>query len=101
MSSWEEEHSGMVDVIIDRMQEYWDDVDNGIWRTANGTRIAIKDMKTTHIKNCLKMIYRSNGNWRREYLRALQRELLRRRWEERLKNESNERLKIYFRKPEG
>lgn len=85
MSNWEEEHSGMVDVILERMEAYWDDVDNGIWRTANGTRIAIKDMETSHIKNCLKMIYRSNGQWRREYLPALQRELTKRRWESRFK----------------
>lgn len=85
MSSWEEENSWKVDAILERIESYWDDVDNDIWRMAGGTRIAIKDMKTSHIKNCLKMIYRSNGSWRREYLPALQKELIKRRWESRFR----------------
>lgn len=85
MSSWEEENSWKVDIILERMEAYWDDVDNGIWRMKGGIRIPIKDMETNHIKNCIKMIYRSNRQWRREYLPALRRELTKRRWEERFR----------------
>lgn len=86
MSSWEEENSWKVDAILERMEAYWNDVDNNIWRTKDGTRIAIKDMETNHIENCLRMIYRSKGNWRREYLNALQDELIKRRWNGCIKN---------------
>lgn len=81
MSSWEEDNSWKVDIISGYLEDYWDDVDNDIWRMKDGTRIAIKDMETSHIENCIKMINRSNGNWRREYLPALQRELIKRRHE--------------------
>ena len=45
------------------------------WRTQDGTLIAIRDMETSHIKNCIKMIYRSNGTWRHQYLRLFEDEL--------------------------
>ena len=51
------------------------------WVTADGTLIKIKDMKTSHIKNCIKMIYRRNGNWRSQYLRLFENELRRRKFE--------------------
>lgn len=44
------------------------------WRTQDGTLIAIRDMETSHIKNCIKMIYRSNGR-RHQYLRLFEDEL--------------------------
>ena len=31
------------------------------WRMKDGELIAIKDIDTSHIKNCIKMIYKSNG----------------------------------------
>lgn len=34
------------------------------WRTKDNVLIPIKDMETSHIKNCIKMIYKSNGTWR-------------------------------------
>ena len=49
------------------------------WRMRNGKLIAIKDMDTSHIKNCIKMIYRSNGTWRRQYLRYFEAELRKRK----------------------
>lgn len=50
------------------------------WRMRNGQLIAIKDMDTSHIKNCIKMIYRSNGTWRHQYLRYFEAELRRRKF---------------------
>lgn len=82
MSSWEEDNAWKVDIILERQREYLEDVENGIWRMADGTRIAIKDMRTNHINNCIKMILRSKNHWRKEYLETLQRELLRRKWKE-------------------
>lgn len=50
------------------------------WRMNNGNLIAIKNMNTSHIKNCIKMIYKSNGRWRRKYLSYFERELRRRKY---------------------
>lgn len=50
------------------------------WRMRDGTLIAIQDMDTSHIKNCIKMIYRSNGTWRHQYLRYFELELLKRKF---------------------
>lgn len=50
------------------------------WRMRDGDLIAIKDMDTSHIKNCIKMIYRSNGTWRHQYLRYFEAELRRREY---------------------
>ena len=54
------------------------------WRMRDGKLIAIRDMKTSHIKNCIKMIYRSNGTWRHQYLRYFEAELRKRKY---LKNQ--------------
>lgn len=85
MSSWEEDNSWKVDAILEHQMEYWNDVENDIWRMYDGSRIAIKDMDTSHIESCIRLINNSNGNWRREYLPALQNELTKRRWESRFK----------------
>lgn len=50
-----------------------------VWKQADGNLIAIKDMETSHIKNCIKMIYRKNGTWRHQYLRYFENELRRRK----------------------
>lgn len=54
------------------------------WRMKDGNLIAIQDMDTSHIKNCIKMIYRSNGTWRHQYLRYFEAELRKRKY---LKNQ--------------
>lgn len=54
------------------------------WRMKDGKLIAIRDMETSHIKNCIKMIYRSNGTWRHQYLRYFEAELRKRKY---LKNQ--------------
>lgn len=50
------------------------------WRMADGNLIAIQDMDTSHIKNCIKMIYRHNGTWRHQYLRYFEEELRSRKY---------------------
>lgn len=50
------------------------------WRMRNGQLIAIKDMDTSHIKHCIKMIYKSNGTWRHQYLRYFEAELITRKY---------------------
>lgn len=50
------------------------------WRMKNGELIAIKDMDTSHIKNCIKMIYKFNGKWRHQYLRYFETELRKRKF---------------------
>lgn len=70
------------------------------WEMGNGKRIAIKDMETSHIKNCIKKI--NNSNWRTEYLESLEEELKNRNLaltevNERGKFETvNNKEKIYF-----
>lgn len=50
------------------------------WRMADDNLIAIQDMDTSHIKNCIKMIYRKNGTWRHQYLRYFETELRKRKF---------------------
>ena len=50
------------------------------WRMVDGNLIAIKDMDTSHIKNCIKMIYKHNGTWRHRYLRYFEEELCKRKY---------------------
>ena len=50
------------------------------WRMKNGKLIAIKDMDTSHIKHCIKMIYESNGTWRYPYLKYFKAELITRKY---------------------
>lgn len=94
--SWAEKQDwfGLEDFIMDHHPElcfgcraatviYKNDVpyidDNPYWEMADHELIAIKDMDTTHIKNCIKRIYKSNGVWRHQYLRLFEAELRKRR----------------------
>ena len=84
--SWAEEQSwfGLEDLVsedTDWNSEWMDPPTETLWECKDGTIIAIKDMKTNHIKNCIAMIYRSlkaNKPWRTEYLEPLIEELKRR-----------------------
>ena len=90
--SWAEEQSwfGLEDLALEAI--YGSDYDSDstrssvefisipAWRMKNGKLIAIKDMDTSHIKNCIKMIYRSNGTWRHQYLRYFEAELRKRKF---------------------
>lgn len=51
-----------------------------VWITAEGERLTIDEMSTSHIKNCLKEIYKRNGTWRREFIRPFECELRRRKY---------------------
>jgi hypothetical protein len=88
--SWAEEQDwfGSEDMILQAQQRYFELVEEGIWKTQKGEYLRIRDMDTNHIKNCIKCIYKSNGNWRPEYLRLFENELRRR------KNEVIIKLKI-------
>ena len=89
--SWAEEQSwfGLEDLALETLYGSDYDLDSthsGVefisipaWRMRNGKLIAIKDMDTSHIKNCIKMIYRSNGTWRHQYLRYFEAELRKRK----------------------
>lgn len=84
--SWVEEQPwfGLEDLVLEAMQSEQDIeyISIPAWRMADGELIAIRDMKTSHIKNCIKMIYKKNGNWRHQYLRYFEDELRRRKYEE-------------------
>lgn len=89
--SWAEEQSwfGLEDQALEAL--YGSDYDLNsthlsvdAWRMKDGKLIAIRDMETSHIKNCIKMIYRSNGTWRHQYLRYFEAELRKRKY---LKNQ--------------
>lgn len=52
-----------------------------IWETIDGKLMAIEDMSTNHIENCIKKILKSikeGRNWRVSYLAPLREELLKR-----------------------
>lgn len=46
-----------------------------LWKTKDFSLIPVREMTTSHIKNCIKMICRSNGTWRSQYLRVFKQEL--------------------------
>lgn len=50
------------------------------WRMNDGNLIAIQDMDTSHINNCIKMIHKRNGMWRHQYLRYFEAELRKRKY---------------------
>lgn len=90
--SWAEEQSwfGLEDLALEALYGSDYDLDSTrssvefisipAWRMKNGKLIAIKDMDTSHIKNCIKMIYKSNGKWRHQYLRYFEAELRKRKF---------------------
>lgn len=82
--SWAEEQSwfGLEDLVLEAMQSERDIeyISIPAWRMKDGKLIAIRDMGTSHIKNCIKMIYRSNGTWRHQYLRYFEAELHKRKY---------------------
>ena len=90
--SWAEEQSwfGLEDLALEALYGSDYDLDSTrssvefisipAWRMKNGKLIAIKDMDTSHIKNCIKMIYKSNGTWRHQYLRYFEAELRKRKF---------------------
>lgn len=45
-----------------------------VWTCKDGREILVRDMDTSHIINCIRLI--KNRNWRREYLDRLELELL-------------------------
>lgn len=45
-------------------------IDYSVWKMKEGIEIPIKQMKTSHIKNCIRTITRNEG-WRKGYLKSL------------------------------
>lgn len=78
MSSWEEDNSWMIDAY-----EIWENEDP-IWETIDHKLIAVSQMETSHIKNCIKLIYKSQNPKYNRFLRAFEKELRWRRWNQRL-----------------
>lgn len=88
--SWAEEQSwfGLEDLALEALYGSDYDLDSThssiefisipAWRMRNGKLIAIKDMDTSHIKNCINLIYKSKGTWRHQYLRYFNAELKKR-----------------------
>lgn len=68
------------DIDSKRLEEDIEFIQIPAWRMADGNLIAIQDMDTSHIKNCIKMIYRHNGTWRHQYLRYFEEELRSRKY---------------------
>lgn len=68
------------DIDSERLEEDIEFIQIPAWRMKDGNLIAIQDMDTSHIKNCIKMIYRHNGTWRPQYLRYFEAELRRRKY---------------------
>ena len=77
--SWVEEQSwfGLEDLVIDSIEQQQEIQDNflykHIWTTYDGRAIYIKNMKTSHLVNCINKIKRDN--WRLYALPILEMEL--------------------------
>lgn len=78
--SWAEEQPwfGLEDLALAAIYEAEKDIRNNIWIAKDGTKYSISEMTTSHIKNCIRMIQRSNYHWRPEYIEPLTQELKRR-----------------------
>ena len=68
------------DIDSERLEEDIEFIQIPAWRMKDGKLIAIRDMETSYIKNCIKMIYKSNGTWRHQYLRYFEAELRKRKF---------------------
>lgn len=100
MSYDSERFDGLEDIALEALQEETarKAADNNmvvfvkepVWITEDGKAIEIRDMDTQHIKNCLHLIYRSNGNWRRPYIRLFKAELRKRKWSRSLREENKQ-----------
>lgn len=55
-------------------KSWTDDGKYTFWRTRDGSKIHLKDMTTSHIKNSIAMIKRNHG-WREDWLEPLNKEL--------------------------
>jgi hypothetical protein len=78
---WAEEQDwfGTEDLVLNQIETEQFQLENHLWETKDGSLIEISNMNTSHIKNCIKMIYRYNGNWRHRYLRLFEKELRKRK----------------------
>ena len=85
--SWAEEQPwfGLEDLALANAHEAEENIRKGIWVTRDGTKCLISKMQTSHIKNCIRMIQRSNYSWRLEYLEPLVLELKKRQQEQKNK----------------
>jgi hypothetical protein len=81
MNFYEEWLCGSEDMILAEKESEQDLYENNLWETRDGSIISIASMTTTHIKNCIRMIYKANGNWRPEYLRLFEKELRKRKYD--------------------
>lgn len=74
--SWAEEQSwfGLEDLALETT-EIEEEI---VWETRDGNFIPISQMTTSHIKNSINMILKSNKKWRKGYLVPLQKELTKR-----------------------
>lgn len=78
--SWAEEQPwfGLEDLALAAIYEAEKDIRNNTWIAKDGTKYSISEMTTSHIKNCIRIIRRSNYHWRPEYIEPLTQELKRR-----------------------
>lgn len=78
--AWAEEQDwfGLEDLVIEKLEEDEYNLIHKIWVTRDKVEIPINKMETSHIKNCIKCIEKSNFKWRPEYYKLLKQELTRR-----------------------
>lgn len=78
--SWVEEQPwfGLEDLALAAAYEAEENLKNNIWIAKDGTKYLISQMQTSHIKNCIRIIQRSNHKWRSEYIEPLTQELKKR-----------------------
>lgn len=60
------------DLVADYAYEMYNDMRAGIWTMRDGTEIAVTDMTTSHIRNCMRMVG-TKHEWYRVFAEELKR----------------------------
>ena len=55
--------------------------EHGLWITRDGRYMQIREMETSHIHNCIRMLKRNNSPYKEIYIKAFEKELAERKEE--------------------
>lgn len=71
MSSWEEDHSWMIDAYESEIDTFYSN--EPVWETADHKLIPVSQMSTNHIINCINLI--KSRDFRPHFLKIFEQEL--------------------------
>lgn len=61
-------------------------IDNGIWTKRDGTKISIREMTRSHIRNCISMLENGNSPFAERWIQRFKNELSFREYIEKITN---------------